>query len=175
LVFPVEGFRRVALGEEEVAVQAREIAVDALSRDDGVDALDGLGMALRRQARAFAPVQLLDLEIAVVVHVRQMPGAHLRHAARDRAVVEHRHRLPRLGEQVGGRHSGDARADDANVDIDVLIEWQRTGQDRGRRPDGLVAVHRAWTLASRALFLLARNAPAGYGIRPTKLTLSSSA
>ena len=118
----LEGLAPIAFGEEQVAVEAREVAVDALLAHDGLDAVDRRGVAVGGEPRALAAVQLLDLEVAVVEHVGEVRGGRLRHAAGDRAVVEHRHLLARAGEQVGGGQAGDAGADDADVDVQVFLQ-----------------------------------------------------
>jgi hypothetical protein len=96
----------VAFGEEQVAVDAREVAVDALLPHDGLDAVDRRGMAVGGEARAFAAVQLLDLEVAVIERVgevRRWSSASCRpRPARRRA----RDLLARAGEGVRGRHAG---------------------------------------------------------------------
>ena len=49
------GLALVALGEEQVAVEALEVAVDALLLDDGLDAVDRRGVAVGGEPRASRP------------------------------------------------------------------------------------------------------------------------
>ena len=93
LQLALERLALVALGEKEVAVEPREIAVDAFLPYDGLDAVDRR-VALGGEPRRLAPVQLLELEVPVVELVRDVRGRHLGHAAGDRAVVQHRDPLP---------------------------------------------------------------------------------
>ena len=102
---------------EEIAVDAREVAVDASPR--GRSARWGrwrrvwLSAARRAPSRA---VQTLDLVVAVVERVHQVRGGAAGLARRRSGRRRGRRRLaPSLRQQVRGRQAGDARADDAHV------------------------------------------------------------
>jgi hypothetical protein len=112
----------VALGEEQVAVQPREAAIQSFVLHDRLDPVDRSGMTCGRVARGIAAAQLFQLEIAVVQHADQVPGAGLRHAAARLAVVEQRDRLAGTGELVRDAQAGDAGADDAYVDVQVFLQ-----------------------------------------------------
>jgi hypothetical protein len=79
--------------------------------------------------------------VSVVELVHQVAGGHLRHAAAHRAVIQHRHAASGARQQVGGGQAGDTRADDADVDVHVLLKGSELRQRGGGRPDGLVAGH----------------------------------
>jgi hypothetical protein len=112
----------VALGEEQIAVDPAEIALDALFPDDGLDALDRRAVAVGGEPRALAAVQLLQLEVAVVELVGEMRRGRLRHPARHRAVVQHGDALAGAHQQIRCRQPGNTRADDADVDLHALLE-----------------------------------------------------
>jgi hypothetical protein len=57
---------------EQVAIDAPEVAIDALVPRDGLDPIDGRGVALGGQATAVLAVDLLDLGEAVVDCVGQV-------------------------------------------------------------------------------------------------------
>ena len=139
--FALERGTLVALGEEKVAVEAGEIAVERFPAHDLVDALDRRGMAVGRDAHRLGAVQLLQLEVAVVEHVGQVAGGHAGHAGDERPVVEHGDRFAGLYQVISGAQAGDARADDAGVDMNVLGQRGALRQRCRGGPDRLVAGH----------------------------------
>jgi hypothetical protein len=137
----VERGRRVALGEEQVAVDAREVAVDLLLARDRLDAVDGGAMALGGEADPALAVDLLQLEIEVVHLVAEVGARPAGHAAANRPVVEHGDAHAGLRQQVRGRHSCDARADDAGIHLQVALERAAGDRRGGRLPEGNVPAH----------------------------------
>jgi hypothetical protein len=119
----------------QVAVEAAEVAVDLLGRDDGGDLLDRAGVALCRHSRAVGAMPVLELVVAVVERIGQVRRGAQRGAAADRPVVQHHHRAALPRQQVGGRQPGDAGADDADVAARVLGQRLRRGQRRVGVPE----------------------------------------
>ena len=118
----------VAVGEEEVAVEPLEVAVDALPCATIVSMRSMAAVWLSAARRvAFGAVQPLDLEVAVVdARSRGAPSSSLRLAAADAGRRRGRRRTCRPArEQVGGGQPGDAGADDAHVDMHVLAAPDR--------------------------------------------------
>ena len=146
----LERLALVALSEEEIAVEPREVAVDVLAPHDFVDALDRRAVAVGGHPDRFRAVQLLQLVVAVIEHVGEVAGRHARHAGDERAVVEHGDRQAGLGEVVGGAEARYARADDADVGMDVFFKRPAVRQEGGGGPDGFVAGHGAPSLAKNA-------------------------
>jgi hypothetical protein len=122
LVFAQQLVGVAARRQEEIAVEALEVAVDLLVRDDGADRLDGGGVALRGEPRAVGAVQPLDLVVAIVQRGGEVGGRGRGHAAADGPMVQNDYALPFLGEKVGARHARDAGADDAGVGSRIRVE-----------------------------------------------------
>jgi hypothetical protein len=95
--------------------------------DELSDLLDRFGARLRYEASALGAELLLELAIARVQDLRQMTGTSRCHAAAHLACFEHRNRQPCSFQQRGARQTGDARADDG--DIDVQMRRRVTGQE----------------------------------------------
>lgn len=109
--------------EEQVAVEAPEVARDALARDDVLDPIDGGGMAFRGQPRAALAVQALDCEKPVVDRIDEVRGRGAGHAAADRPILQDDDGLPNLGKQIGSGETRDTGADDADVSGGVGGQW----------------------------------------------------
>jgi hypothetical protein len=128
-------------GEEGVRV-AIDSHTSAIERIDEIVRTEGIDCDFTRlDGYLFLAAQLLELEIAIVEHVHQVAGGHARHAARERPVVEHDHRLPGLAEVIGDAEAGDARADHADIGVHVPLERTALGQLGSRGPDGFMAGH----------------------------------
>jgi hypothetical protein len=132
----VEDVGRVSGRDEEIAVHALEVAGDLLAGSDGLDAVDGGGVALRGQLRAPLPVQPLQDEEAIVEGAGEVGGGAARLAAADGAVVEHDHLAAFAREQVGGGQARDPRPHHADVGGQVLGQGRPAGDIGGAHPNG---------------------------------------
>ena len=110
---PVSGGQQTAISDDIILlvrepIQPREIARDLLAPHDLVDALDRRAVAVSGHPDRCRAVQLLELEVAIVEHVRQMAGRHARHAGNERPVVEygaHSLNIVTVLAEVGERYS----------------------------------------------------------------------
>jgi hypothetical protein len=118
--------RRVGIGSgEQVAVEAGEIAVEPLLADDRLDAVDGgdLGGA---DLACGVDAAGLDQDVVIVVELGgEVAGGARRHAAADRAAVEHDDAAAGARKLIGDREPGDPRPDDGNVRRRVRVERRR--------------------------------------------------
>src|SRR6185503_20918009 len=103
-------------------------------RDDGLDAVDGGGVALRGQTRPGFAMNGFEVVEAVVERAGQVRGGAARLAAPDGAVVEDDHGASLLGEQVRGGEAGDARPHDADVRDEVRGQGRTAGNVGRARP-----------------------------------------
>jgi len=109
----------VAAALHQVAVDAREAAIDAFAQADRLDRIHRRGMALRRAPRAVFAEQAFEVVVAIVQRAAQMPAGARGLAAAQVALFEHHHVAPFAGQLVGGGQAGDAGADDADVALRV--------------------------------------------------------
>ena len=134
--FVVQNFFRVAGRDEEVSVQALEVAFNLLFRDDRLDAVNRSRVALGGETRAALAVQTLQLEVAVVERVDEVRGRPARHAAADGPVIEYDNGLALAREQVRGCHPRYPCADDAHVGARVFRKRGLGRHHSRRHPDG---------------------------------------
>ncbi len=123
--------------QEQVAVDAEEVAVDPFVVRDRLDPVDGRGVALGGKPGPVLAVDLLDLDVAVIDGVGQVGGRALRLSAGDGAVIQHDDALALAGEQVGRGQPGDPRADDADVRLHILRQGLMPRDRGGLHPDRL--------------------------------------
>ena len=131
----VEHVDAIGAAEEEIAVDALEIAVDVFGADDLLDLFDGRAMALHDETRALVAVDVLEHVDAVVHRVGEMRGRAAGFAAADCAVVDDDDFLPGFCEQICGGQSGDSGADDANVGSRISAERRERRNVEGAIPD----------------------------------------
>src|SRR5581483_1833128 len=79
---------RFARRHEEVAIEPLEIAIYALRRDNGFDAINGRRVTIGSHPRALLAVQALDLKVAVIEGVGEVRRRALGHAAADAPIIE---------------------------------------------------------------------------------------
>src|SRR5438046_5785681 len=87
---------------EEVAVQALEIAFDPLVLDDSLDAIDRRGVTLGSEPSGFFSVQSPQLEVTIVEGVHQMGGGATGLPSPQWPVVQDHDRLAFPTEQISG-------------------------------------------------------------------------
>src|SRR5688572_22774701 len=124
----------VVAAEKKVPVDSFEIAIDVLERSDRFNAVDCSRMTLGRDTGSLFAVQLLDLFVVIVECSRDVSGCTSGFAPSNRAIVYHYDSSARAGEEICGRHSGDARPHYANVSADVVGQ-RRKLRDIGSHPD----------------------------------------
>jgi hypothetical protein len=122
--------------EKEIAVDALEVAVDVFHRRDRFDPMDRSGVAFRRHSRAFAPVELLEVVIAVVERGGQVRGRSSCFPTTNGPIIDEDYRATGASEQVGGSHARDSRSDDADVDAQILSKRRELRNFSGAHPDG---------------------------------------
>ena len=122
LKFLVQLLPILALGQEQVAVQPPEIAINALLRDDFLDLRHGCLMAFGRKPCAPLAMQALQLHIPVVQRKTEMGGGAARFAAGENAVLKHYNRTPFLREKVRRRQACDSATHNADIGPRVLRE-----------------------------------------------------
>ena len=173
LQLPVQLPRVVAGRHEQIAVQARKVAVDVPVARDALDGVDRRGMAFRRQPGAVGAVQPFEVVKTIVEGAHEVRGRPARLASGNRAVVEHDDLLSFLGEQISSGQAGDPGAYDADVGDRVSGKRCRIGHRRRGHPDGSrasVVSHRS-TLAIKLvrqrlhLFDLAMPEPSALGTK----------
>jgi hypothetical protein len=133
----VEDVGGVAAAEEEIAIQANEIAVDVLALHRRLDEVDRRAVALRGDAAGVHATRLLQRREAIVERVRQMRRRPTGLAAPHLLLVEHDDALAGDGERIRHAESGDAGTDDTDVGREVLAEWGAFGNAEGVAPDGV--------------------------------------
>ena len=133
----VQQIPRLPGRQEQVAVNAEEVAVDPFFVRDRLDQVDGRGVALGGKPGPVLAVDLLDLDVAVIDGVGQVGGRALSLSAGDGAVIQHDDALALAGEQVGRGQPGDPRADDADVRLHVLRQRLMPRDRGGLHPDRL--------------------------------------
>jgi hypothetical protein len=101
--------------EEQVAVQALEVAVDALLARDLLDAVNGGGLGLVDLPRLVETPQLDQLVVPVVEFGGEVGGGTRRHAPADRATIKHHDGAAGAGELAGDREAGDASPDHDDI------------------------------------------------------------
>ena len=72
-------------------------------------------MAVAGQPGPLYAMQPDHLGVTVVDHVRQVRGGHSRLATPGRAVIDENDGSSLPGQEIGGRHTSDPGADDADV------------------------------------------------------------
>jgi hypothetical protein len=125
----------LARRDEEVAVEALEVAVNLLFVDDLLDEVNGRRVALGGEARAAPAVEAFEFVEAVVEGVREVRRRARSLAARERAVVQDDDGLALSRQEVSRRQSRDACADDAHVRARVRVERRIRRHFRRRHPD----------------------------------------
>jgi hypothetical protein len=122
--------------EEEIAVDALEVAVDILHRHNAFDSVDGGHVTFSGDACAILPVHLLDPVVAVVERGREMRGSAPGFAASNRAIVDQDHSTTGASEEVRRCHAGDAGADHADVCAEILAKRLELWNFGCAHPDG---------------------------------------
>jgi hypothetical protein len=141
LVLALDLIAFIARRREEVAIQAPEFAADAFVGDDPLDRVDRGRMALVGLPRAVLAVRALEHVKAIVDGALQMRRRSACHATANRSVVDDHDAVPLTRKQIRGRHTGDARAHDADIGSLVAIE-RRPSRDRvGRGPNRFDGMH----------------------------------
>src|SRR2546423_15611186 len=100
--FVVEHLHLPLRMEEEITVEALELAINLLGVDDLFDLVNRRGVTLGRDARALFTKETFKLVEAIIERVRQMRGGARGHAAARGAVVKYDDAAARAREQVGG-------------------------------------------------------------------------
>lgn len=136
----------VARVQEEVAVGAAEMTVDAFPVHGVFDEGDGRLMAVGDAARFVFPEHLFQLRIAFPERVGQVGGRAARFAASDEAVFDEDDPFAAQQEVVGGRDTGYSATDHQHFCFVRCGKRFEPGRGRGKRPcggivaGGLVAV-----------------------------------
>ena len=120
----------------EVPRHALQVAVDTEALGAGDDVIDGGTGRRRHQARSLRAERGGDLCVTRVDRfgdVCRRPGGD---SASDLSRFEERDALSGLGESQGGRDSGDARADNGHVDLEIVGECRIDRRGRVGVPEG---------------------------------------
>jgi hypothetical protein len=133
--------RRVAIRrQEEISIDALEIAFDRFAPHDPLDGIDRRGVAVGGELRAFLAVQPFDLVPPVIHRGDQVRGRARGHAATDRPVVDDDDGASLLRKQISGRDARDAGATTHTSARALPANGSRTGTGKaiqGERIGGL--------------------------------------
>src|SRR4051812_7386497 len=135
LELALEILARLLAAEEQVALDALEVALDVFHRRNGFDAVNRRHVALGGDAGAFLAMHFLDVEVPVVGRGGGGGGGTAALPPADRAVIDYHYGAPGPREQVGGRQTGNAGSDDADIDPHVLRKRLELRDFGGTHPD----------------------------------------
>jgi len=116
-VLVVEHVGCVALREKEVAIDAREVAVDPVVMRERLDEVDCGGVRCGGNARAFAAVHARDFDVAVVDFIGEMRGRARCFSAADLSIVDDDDSTSFEREEIGRCQSRDSGSDYASLAI----------------------------------------------------------
>jgi hypothetical protein len=131
----VERLLGVALVEEEESIDAGEVAVDLLLTDDGFDAIDRSGVAFVGELGSLLSMRAIQLGEPVVDGTDEVGAGAAGLPIPRRSLADQDHGFAFALEQVCGRQSRDARADDAHVCVHVCAKGRDRGDVGVLRPD----------------------------------------
>ena len=120
--FALKIFQRFVGRLEEVAIHAREFAIDLFLPHDVFNAIDCCGVTLRGHARAIFAMQFLQLVISIIQRVDQMGGRSPGHPATDQSIVQHYHTATSACQSVGNRETGNPCADNAGIGFQIFAQ-----------------------------------------------------
>src|SRR2546423_12846852 len=111
---------RPAGRNKKITIESFEIAFDLVRRHDLFDPIDRGSVTLRVKPGTFCTEHFFHFGVALIERIDEMGGGSSGHAATDRTVIDERNMSIFTRKQIGGRHAGDSRADNAYVGCDIF-------------------------------------------------------